>query len=92
VHGKADAVRHDGEGLFHGVPSPFSAARYHSLAVERRSDELIECAWTGDGTIMALRHRSLPLFSVQFHPESFLTEHGPAMAKNFVAFFPGGLR
>ncbi|MBE0644029.1 MAG: aminodeoxychorismate/anthranilate synthase component II [Bacteroidetes bacterium] len=90
VHGKAHAVRHDGDGLFAGLPSPFAAARYHSLAVERTSDELIECAWTDDRTIMALRHRTLPLHAVQFHPESFLTEHGVLMARNFLALVPGG--
>jgi anthranilate synthase component 2 len=90
VHGKADTLRHSGAGLFRGLPSPFRAARYHSLAVRRTSDELIEDAWTGDGTVMALRHATLPVWAVQFHPESFLTEHGRAMAENFLAL--GGLR
>ena len=84
VHGKADAVRHDGTGLFAGIPSPFRAARYHSLVVERRSDELRACAWTEDGSVMALSHVSLSLHGVQFHPESFLTEHGAALAAAFL--------
>jgi anthranilate synthase component II len=85
VHGKTNAVRHDAAGLFTGLTSPFPAARYHSLAVERRSDELEECAWTDDGTVMALRHRGLPVHGVQFHPESFLTQHGARMASNFLS-------
>ena len=85
VHGKAQPLRHDGSGVFTALPSPFRAARYHSLAIERHSDELIEQAWTQDGTIMAVRHASLPLHAVQFHPESFLTEHGEGMAQNFIS-------
>lgn len=85
VHGKAHALRHDGSGLFSGVPSPFLAARYHSLAIERLSEELVENAWTDDGTIMAVRHRVLPVHAVQFHPESFLTEHGAMIARNFLS-------
>ncbi len=85
VHGKADMVRHDGSGVFGGIPTPFRAARYHSLAVRRYSGELIEQAWTEDGTIMAIRHDSLEIHGVQFHPESFLTEHGQAVAGNFLS-------
>ncbi|MBN1447414.1 MAG: aminodeoxychorismate/anthranilate synthase component II [Bacteroidetes bacterium] len=84
VHGKAHPVRHDGSDLFSSLPSPIRAARYHSLAVERRSPALKEQAWSEDGTVMAIRHVSLPLFGVQFHPESFLTEHGETMARNFL--------
>ncbi len=90
VHGKADNLRHSGAGLFRGIPSPLRAARYHSLAVRRTSDELIEDAWCDDGTVMAIRHAHHPVWAVQFHPESFLTEHGSAMAENFLAL--GGLR
>ena len=86
VHGKAHAVRHDGSGLFSGVPTPFLAARYHSLAIERRSEELVENSWADDGTVMALRHVALPVHAVQFHPESFLTEHGATIARNFLSF------
>lgn len=85
VHGKADMVRHDGSGLLAGLPSPFPAARYHSLAVRRLSDALSEQAWTGDGAVMALRHNKLEIHGVQFHPESFLTEHGNVIAENFIS-------
>jgi anthranilate synthase component 2 len=85
MHGKTDDVRHSAEGVLADVPSPFRAARYHSLAVERRSEALRETAWTADGTVMALQHVHLPLFGVQFHPESFLTEHGAIMARNFLS-------
>jgi anthranilate synthase component 2 len=84
VHGKRAAVRHDGEGLFAGVPSPFPAARYHSLCVRLRPGPLEPCAWSEDGVVMALRHPALPLAGVQFHPESFLTEHGLRLLKNFL--------
>ncbi len=90
VHGKADMLRHSGKGLFDGLPSPLRAARYHSLVIARRSDALREHAWSDDGSVMALQHVSLPLFAVQFHPESFLTDHGTRMAENFLAL--GGLR
>ncbi|MDX9759379.1 MAG: aminodeoxychorismate/anthranilate synthase component II [Bacteroidota bacterium] len=85
VHGKAHAVRHDGSGVFDGLPSPFFAARYHSLAIERRGAALVENAWTADGVIMGIRHATLPLHAVQFHPESFLTEHGTRLAGNVLA-------
>ena len=75
MHGKASSVRHDGSALFEGVPDPFEAGRYHSLVVERADlpDELVLTAWTDDGLVMATRHRELPRFGVQFHPESILT-------------------
>lgn len=85
VHGKSDAVRHDGSGVFTGLPSPFSAGRYHSLAIVRRSEALVENAWTADGVVMGIRHATLPLHAVQFHPESFLTEHGVHIARNMLA-------
>jgi anthranilate synthase component 2 len=85
MHGKVSPVEHRGEGVFHGLPSPFTATRYHSLAIERAS--LPEClevtAWTADGEIMGVRHRTLDVEGVQFHPESILTEHGHALLKNF---------
>lgn len=89
VHGKAHAIRHDGEGLFADVPSPFTAARYHSLAVQPAPAPLLACAYSTDGAIMALRHATLPLHGVQFHPESFLTGYGERMARNFLALVPG---
>lgn len=79
VHGKASRLRHDGSGLLRGVPSPFQAARYHSLAVTRMPEEFEPQAFDGDGVVMAFRHRRWPLAGVQFHPESFLTEGGRAM-------------
>jgi anthranilate synthase component II len=86
MHGKTCAVRHDGSGLFEGLPSPFTAARYHSLTVAPESvpDGLIVAAEADDGTVQGLRHRSLPIHSVQFHPESVASEQGHALLANFV--------
>ena len=86
MHGKTSGVHHAGQGVFAGLPSPFTATRYHSLAVERASlpDCLEVTAWTDDGEIMGLRHRHLAVEGVQFHPEAILTEHGHAMLKNFL--------
>jgi anthranilate synthase component 2 len=84
VHGKCHQVFHHGRGLFAGLPSPFAAARYHSLAAAPGSAELEVTARTEDGVIMGLSHRRYPLHGVQFHPESFLTEHGHALAENFL--------
>jgi anthranilate synthase component 2 len=77
-------VRHDGTGLFAGLPEPFDAGRYHSLAATRLPDELEPTAYADDGEVMAVRHRSLPVVGVQFHPESVLTPDGPALARNFL--------
>ena len=86
MHGKTSPIHHIGAGVFRGLPSPFVATRYHSLAVER--DSLPDClevtAWTEDGEIMGLRHKTLAVQGVQFHPESILTEHGHALLKNFL--------
>src|SRR5512132_4166080 len=81
MHGKTGAIAHTGVGVFAGLPNPFTAARYHSLAVERSSlpDCLEITAWTDDGEIMGLRHKTLAVEGVQFHPESIATEHGHAM-------------
>ena len=86
MHGKTSPIHHAGQGVFAGLPSPFTATRYHSLAVERESlpDCLEVTAWTDDGEIMGLRHRSLPVEGVQFHPEAILTEHGHALLKTFL--------
>jgi anthranilate synthase/aminodeoxychorismate synthase-like glutamine amidotransferase len=84
LHGKASPVRHDGTGLFTGLPEPFDAGRYHSLAATRLPDELEPSAYADDGEVMAVRHRSLPVAGVQFHPESVLTPDGPALARNFL--------
>jgi anthranilate synthase component 2 len=85
VHGKASPVRHDGRGIFAGLPAEFEAGRYHSLAATKVPAEL-EISATGlDDEVMAVRHRELPVDGVQFHPESVLTPVGPALAKNFLA-------
>jgi anthranilate synthase component II len=86
MHGKTGTIHHTGAGVFAGLPDPFTAARYHSLAVERSSlpDCLEITAWTDDGEIMGLRHKTLAVEGVQFHPESIATEHGHAMLKNFL--------
>jgi len=86
MHGKTSPIQHSGRGVFSGLPSPFTATRYHSLAVERESlpGALEVTAWTDDGEIMGLVHRDLRVEGVQFHPESILTEHGRAMLKNFL--------
>ncbi len=84
VHGKASPVRHDGRGLFRGLPERFEAGRYHSLAATRLPDELEPCAFSDDGEVMAVRHRELPVVGVQFHPESVLTPVGPQLARNFL--------
>jgi anthranilate synthase component 2 len=84
MHGKTSPVTHDGTGLFAGLPSPFIATRYHSLIVEDIPDCLIVNATSDDGSVMAFRHATLPIHSVQFHPESIATEHGHAMLANFM--------
>ena len=84
VHGKATSVAHDGRGLFAGLPSEFEAGRYHSLAATSVPDCLEVSAISGDGEVMAVRHRELPVDGVQFHPESVLTPDGPALGQNFL--------
>jgi anthranilate synthase component II len=84
VHGKASPVRHDGRGIFAGLPEEFEAGRYHSLAATSVPAELEVSATCAEGEVMAVRHRELPLDGVQFHPESVLTPMGPAIAKNFL--------
>jgi para-aminobenzoate synthetase component 2 len=90
MHGRTSPIQHAGQGVFAGLPSPFIATRYHSLIVERESlsDQLEITAWTEQGEIMGLRHRSWPVEGVQFHPESFLTEHGHKLLDNFLARLP----
>ena len=84
MHGKTSAVTHDGSGLFAGLPSPFQATRYHSLIVENVPSMLVINATSDDGYVMGFRHATLPIHSVQFHPESIATEHGHAMLANFM--------
>jgi anthranilate synthase/aminodeoxychorismate synthase-like glutamine amidotransferase len=87
MHGKTSEIQHDGSSLFQGVESPFTATRYHSLVVERDSlpDCLVVNAWTDGGVIMALSHRELPVYGVQFHPESILTPPGKTILANFLS-------
>jgi anthranilate synthase component 2 len=84
MHGKTSPVQHDGTGLFTDLPSPFTATRYHSLIVTDIPDSLVVNATAEDGSVMGFRHASLPIHSVQFHPESIATEHGHAMLANFL--------
>ena len=90
MHGRTSPIHHTGVGVFTGLPSPFIATRYHSLIVERESlgPELEITAWTDHDEIMGIRHRRWPLEGVQFHPESFLTEHGHALLENFLKRLP----
>lgn len=91
MHGKVSPVFHDGSGVFEGLPDPFMATRYHSLTVEPGTlpPDLVATARTEDGVIMGLRHRTLPVFGVQFHPESIASEHGHAILANFLAIARG---
>jgi anthranilate synthase/aminodeoxychorismate synthase-like glutamine amidotransferase len=87
MHGKTSSIRHDGRGVFTGISSPFTVARYHSLVVDRTGlpKELEIAAQTeDDGTVMALRHRQFPIHGVQFHPESILTREGAHLLRNFL--------
>ena len=86
MHGKTSPIEHAGKSVFRGLPSPFTATRYHSLAVRRETlpDALEVTAWTADGEIMGLSHRSRPIHGVQFHPESIATEHGHDLLANFL--------
>ena len=91
MHGKVSPIRHGDTDVFEGLPTPFNAARYHSLVVSPVTlpATLEPTAWTEDGTIMGLRHRTLPVFGVQFHPESVASEHGHALLANFLAIARG---
>jgi anthranilate synthase component 2 len=86
MHGKTSPMLHEGKSVFAGLPSPFTATRYHSLAVKRETlpDVLEVTAWTADGEIMGLAHRTRPIHGVQFHPESIATEHGHDLLANFL--------
>jgi anthranilate synthase/aminodeoxychorismate synthase-like glutamine amidotransferase len=85
-HGKASSVYHDSASIYAGLPNPFEAGRYHSLAVmeDDLPDDLVVTSFTSDGVIMGIRHRSLPVEGVQFHPESMLTPHGDLLLRNFL--------
>ncbi len=94
MHGKTSHIFHDGSDLLAGLPSPFAATRYHSLIVERAGlpDCLVATAWSEAGLVMALRHRLMPVFGVQFHPESIASEHGHALLANFLRIARGDNR
>jgi anthranilate synthase component 2 len=87
MHGKSSRIHHNNDGLFDGLPDPFYAIRYHSLVVNRVTlpDCLEVTAWTDDGTVMGLRHREFPVQGIQFHPESFMTQGGKDILRNFLA-------
>ncbi len=91
MHGKTDQIHHDGQGIFQGLPNPLTATRYHSLVIrpDTLHPDFLVSAWAeapgGSREIMAIRHRTLPVVGVQFHPESFLTEHGHDMLRAFLA-------
>ncbi len=90
MHGKSSAVHHNGDGLFQGLPNPFSAIRYHSLTVFRDTlpETLEVTAWTDDGLVMGLKHREYGALGIQFHPESFMTDCGKEILKNFLEQIP----
>jgi para-aminobenzoate synthetase component 2 len=93
MHGRTSEILHEGRGVFARLPSPFTATRYHSLIVKRDTipDELEVTAWTDQNEIMGIRHRKLPIEGVQFHPESFLTEHGHELIRNWLSSFSAGV-
>jgi anthranilate synthase/aminodeoxychorismate synthase-like glutamine amidotransferase len=87
MHGKTSPIHHDDQGVFRGLSNPFEATRYHSLVIRRETfhnPDFVVSAWTAEGEIMGVRHKTWPLHGVQFHPESFLTEEGPKLLRNFV--------
>ena len=91
MHGKLSRISHQGSDVFAGLPSPFEATRYHSLILDRATmpEALTATAWTEDGLVMGLRHRTLPVFGVQFHPESIASQHGHDLLANFLAIARG---
>ena len=86
MHGKTSQIRHAGQGVFAGLPDPFPAIRYHSLMVEALPECLEKTAWTDDGTIMGLRHKHYQVEGIQFHPESFMTQGGKEILRNFLSY------
>jgi anthranilate synthase/aminodeoxychorismate synthase-like glutamine amidotransferase len=88
MHGKTSPIHHDGQGVFRGLSNPFEATRYHSLVIRRETfanPDFVVTAWTEEGEIMGVRHKTWSLHGVQFHPESFLTAEGPRLLQNFIA-------
>jgi anthranilate synthase/aminodeoxychorismate synthase-like glutamine amidotransferase len=92
MHGRTSEILHEGRGVFENLPSPLTATRYHSLIVQRDTipNELEVTAWTDRDEVMAIRHTQLPIEGVQFHPESFLTEHGHELIRNWLSSLPAG--
>jgi anthranilate synthase/aminodeoxychorismate synthase-like glutamine amidotransferase len=88
LHGKTSEVSHNGKGVFEGIKNPFEVARYHSLAIEKVPEQFDLRAWTKDEEIMAIQHKEYPLHGIQFHPESFMTEDGAKLMKNFLSIRP----
>ena len=88
MHGKTSLIHHNNDGIFRGVCSPFAAARYHSLTVRFSQTDLVVTSYSNDGVIMGMSHPEFPLHGVQFHPESFLTEHGFLLVENFLRLGP----
>jgi anthranilate synthase/aminodeoxychorismate synthase-like glutamine amidotransferase len=91
MHGKTSLIHHDNQGVFAGLQNPFEATRYHSLVIKRetwKNPDFVVSAWTDEGEIMGVRHKTWPLHGVQFHPESFLTLEGPKLLKNFLEIRP----
>lgn len=88
MHGKTSPVQHDGKGVFYGLPNPFNAVRYHSLAIYREDlpNDLEVTAWTENGLIMGVRHKNHPVEGIQFHPESIMTENGKELLGNFLKY------
>ena len=84
MHGKVDTILHTGKGLFQSLSRPIQVARYHSLMVSKLPLDFTKTAWSNDGTIMAMQHKTYPVFGVQFHPESFMTEYGDTIIRNFL--------
>ena len=91
MHGRTSEILHQGRGVFENLASPLTATRYHSLIVKRETipDDIEVTAWTAEGEVMGIRHSELPIEGVQFHPESFLTEHGHQLIQNWLASLPG---
>jgi len=87
MHGKVSEIEHEGIGIFRNAKNPFNAARYHSLVLDRTPNDFIQTAWTRDGIIMGIQHKKYPVFGVQFHPESFLTQGGDILIRNFLGMF-----
>jgi anthranilate synthase/aminodeoxychorismate synthase-like glutamine amidotransferase len=94
MHGKVSLIHHDGQGVFQGMSNPFEATRYHSLVIRKetfQNPDFTVSAWTDEGEIMGVRHRTWPLHGVQFHPESFLTLEGPKLLRNFLDMQPAAI-